>query len=296
VAFGDSAQGNVAITGGVQGDFVKQSVVVENNQGEIKIGDEIHHHHYAQLLPPAPHRLPPPLPLSAGQAKSLTEEVNGVSLEMVLIPGGRFKMGSSEGNGCHVEWPEHEVTMDDFYIGKYPITQAQWEAVTGGNPSHFEGNKNLPVENVSWSEAKKFCAKLSRMTGREYRLPSEAEWEYACRAGTAGDHAGKLDEMAWYRENSGEKSHPVGEKQPNAYGVYDMHGNVWEWCEDVLHMNYQGCPSDGEAWWSGGDSGQRVKRGGCWADYETNCRSANRGWGGVHERGHYCGFRVASSV
>jgi formylglycine-generating enzyme required for sulfatase activity len=131
------------------------------------------------------------------------------------------------------------------------------------------------------------------MTGREYRLPSEAEWEYACRAGTAGDHAGKLDEMAWYRENSGEKTHPVGEKQPNAHGVYDMHGNVWEWCEDVLHMDYQGCPSDGGAWLSGGDSGQRVKRGGCWADFETSCRSANRGWGGVHERGHYCGFRVA---
>ncbi len=237
-----------------------------------------------------------PLPLLAEQAKSFTQGVNGVSLEMILIPSGEFKMGSPEGKGSHWEWPEHEVTVDDFYIGKYPITQAQWEAVMGGNPSHFKGNKNLPVENVSWNEAKKFCANLSLMIGREIRLPSEAEWEYACRAGTAGDHAGRLDEMAWYRENSGEETHPVGEKQPNVYGVYDMHGNVWEWCEDVWHSNYEECPSDSEAWWSGGDSGQRVKRGGCWADYETSCRSANRSHGGVHERGHYCGFRVACAL
>jgi formylglycine-generating enzyme required for sulfatase activity len=235
-----------------------------------------------------------PPPLSTELEKSFIPEVmKGVPPDMILIPGGRFRMGSPEGKGYDVERPEHEVNMDDFYIGKYPITQAQWEAVMGGNPSHFRGNKNLPIENVSWSDAKKFCEKLSRMTGREYRLPSEAEWEYACRAGTTGDHAGKLDEVAWYRENSGEKPHPVGEKRPNAYGLYDMHGNVWEWCEDVWHSDYKGAPSDGDAWLRGGDSSQRVQRGGCWADYETSCRSSNRGWGDVHDGGYYCGFRIA---
>jgi formylglycine-generating enzyme required for sulfatase activity len=235
-----------------------------------------------------------PPPLSAELEKWFIEEVNGVSLEMILIPGGMFRMGSPEGKGYDIERPEHVVGMGYFYIGKYPITQAQWEAVMGGNPSRFRGNRNLPVENVSWSDAKKFCEKVSRMTGREYRLPSEAEWEYACRAGTTGDHAGKLDEMAWYGKNSGEKTHPVGKKLPNAYGLYDMHGNVWEWCEDIWHGDYKAAPIDG-AWLSGGDSSLRIQRGGCWADSETSCRSANRGGGGVYDRGYYCGFRVACS-
>lgn len=195
-----------------------------------------------------------------------------LKIEMVEIPGGTFWMGSENGDD---EKPVHQVTVAPFAIGKYPVTQAQWQEVMSSNPSHFKGD-DLPVERVSWEDAQEFCRKLSQRTGQTYRLPTEAEWEYACRAGTTGDYAGKLDDMAWYRENSDNKTHPVGQKQPNAWGLYDMHGNVWEWCEDIWHESYEGAPSDSSAWLRDEDSEYRVLRGGSWLSLARACRSAYR--------------------
>lgn len=218
---------------------------------------------------------------------------------MVFVPGGTFLMGSSDTevraayeeakrirdvdvfNSYSLEEfssekPKHQVTVSSFYMGKYEVTQAQYQAVMGTNSSSYKDD-NLPVENVSWNKATEFCSKLSRMTGRKYRLPTEAEWEYACRAGTTGDYAGELDAMAWYRNNSGAFGpHPVGQKQPNGFRLYDMHGNVWEWCEDIWHENYNGAPSDGSAWLDGGDPKRRVFRGGSAFNFAISLRSAWR--------------------
>jgi formylglycine-generating enzyme required for sulfatase activity len=204
--------------------------------------------------------------------KPYIENLNGVPLEMILVPAGKFTMGSDKRDD---EKPPHEVIVPSFYIGKFQITQKQWQAVMGKNPSHFKGDE-LPVEGVSWHDAQAFCEKLRVMTGKAYRLPSEAEWEYACRAGTTGNYAGKLDEMAWYRGNSENQTHPVGQKKPNAFGLYDMHGNVWEWCEDVWRENYNGAPTDGSAWTDGGNQDRRVLRGGSWGLNDNYCRSAYR--------------------
>ncbi|HKQ77042.1 MAG TPA: SUMF1/EgtB/PvdO family nonheme iron enzyme [Blastocatellia bacterium] len=199
-------------------------------------------------------------------------------IEMVHVPGGSFLMGSPENETGHndKEKPRRSVTVRGFYIGKYELTQAQWRAVMGGNPSHFKGD-DLPVENVSWNDAKDFCRRLSEMTGENYRLPTEAEWEYACRAKTDGAYAGDLDSIAWYGNILDVKTHPVGRKQPNAFGIYDMHGNVWEWCEDDWHKSYANAPGDGSAWVDKPKrSSYRVVRGGDWNDNAVSCRSANR--------------------
>ena len=179
------------------------------------------------------------------------ENLNGVPLELIHIPAGKFTMGSDKSDR---EKPPHEVNVPGFYIGKFQITQKQWQAVMGKNHSHFK-EADLPVESVSWHDAQAFCGKLRAMTGKAFRLPSEAEWEYACRAGTTGDYAGELNAMAWYGNISGKEvldtrsisaevyyerlldngcqTHPVGKMKPNSFGLYDMHGNVWEWCEDI---------------------------------------------------------------
>ena len=203
-------------------------------------------------------------------------------------------MGSNDYNS---EKP-HEVSVPSFYIGKFQITQKQWQAVMGNNPSHFKGD-DLPVERVSWHDAQAFCEKLRAMTSKAFRLPSEAEWEYACRAGTTGDYAGELDEMAWYCKNSDRKTHPVGQKKPNAFGLCDMLGNVWEWCEDVSHDDYNGAPNDGSAWMDGGYQNSRVLRGGSWVDGNSSCCSATR-WGNnsgviINVNVDY-GFRVVVSA
>lgn len=216
-------------------------------------------------------------------------------IELVRIPPGGFMMGST--NGGATEKPVHQVTISQaFYMGKYEVTQGQWQAVMGNNPSNFKDCANCPVEQVSWDDAQKFIQRLNQTNdGYIYRLPTEAEWEYACRAGTTGDYAGNLSEMAWYSENSGSKTHSVGGKRPNDWGLADMHGNVWEWCQDWYHETYYGAPTDGSAWLSGGEQKYRVLRGGSWLDTNApNLRSASRNTASPDYRGSYIGFRVVA--
>jgi formylglycine-generating enzyme required for sulfatase activity len=165
-------------------------------------------------------------------------------------------------------------------MSKCLVTQKQWGKVMGSNLSIFKGD-DLPVENVSWEDVQEFVKKLNEKEGADkYRLPSEAEWEYACRAGTQtrysfGNDESKLGDYAWYLDSSGNKTHPIGQKQPNFWGLYDMHGNVWEWVQDRWHDNYESAPSDGSTW-EDGDSSSRVYRGGCWGVRARFCRSAVR--------------------
>ena len=270
------------------------------------------------------------------QAQYFTEELgNGVILDMVAIPGGKFLMGTEDreierlGKKYNVayfrrEKPQHEVTVQSFCMGKYPVTQGQWKAVASlpkvkrdleADPSNFKGG-NRPVEQVSWEDAVEFCQRLSKQTKREYRLPSEAEWEYACRAVTTTPfHFGETitTDLANYRgtdlEISGkvypgnyadepkgqyrEETTAVGIFPPNAFGLYDLHGNVWEWCQDDFHENYGGAPIDGRAWRSGiSNKNQKVIRGGSWDDFPVNCRSAYRHYHACDFRNLYIGFRV----
>jgi formylglycine-generating enzyme required for sulfatase activity/tRNA A-37 threonylcarbamoyl transferase component Bud32 len=200
---------------------------------------------------------------------------NSIGMEFVLVPAGRFQMGSSY--GYHNENPKHEVIIKaSFYLGKYQVTQREWTEMMENNPSHFTGDDRLPVEHVSWNDCQEFIKKLNaRNDGYVYRLPSEAEWEYACRAGTMGAYAGKLDEMAWHIRNSGFKTHRVGEKNANQFGLYDMHGNVWEWCQDMWHDSYNKAPSNGMAW-EDNSNDRRVARGGSCQEISHFCRSAYR--------------------
>ncbi len=232
-----------------------------------------------------------------------------IKLEMVLIPEGEFMMGAPETEleSSNSERPQHLVTVPTFFMGKYPITQAQWKAIMGNNPSRFEGDKR-PVESVSWEEAKEFCDRLSKKTGREYRLPTEAEWEYACRAGTttpfhfgetiSTELANYYGEAAYGEGVKGEyrgETTPLGEFPANKFGLCDMHGNVWEWCEDDWHENYEGAPNDGRAWRS--ESGRiKVLRGGSWLYNPPVCRSAIRFNSTRDIRLNTFGFRVACVV
>ena len=237
-----------------------------------------------------------------GKASQKVEKLgNWVNLEMVYIPGDTFQMGSSESNS---EQPLHQVTIKPFYLGKYPITQEQWEAVMGNNPSEFKGEKR-PVEQVSWDDAVKFCQKLSQKTGKTYRLPAEAEWEYACRAGTTtlfhfgetitpdlvnydGNYPYDSAQSGLYRQQTTD----VGSFPPNPFGLYDMHGNVWEWCSDRWHDNYNGAPTDGSSWETGTDD-RRVLRGGSWLNVAFLCHSALRSRVSAGLRSSFFDFRVA---
>ena len=232
---------------------------------------------------------------------------NGTQLEMVFIPGGTFQMGSPLGEGDDDEHPQHLVTVDSFRMGRYAVTQAQYLAVMGKNPSRFKDSDRLPVENVGWNDAKAFCDRLSTMTGKECRLPSEAEWEYACRAGTTTPfHFGKMitTELANYDGNYTYGSGPKGVYRQkttpednfgvaNAFGLCDMHGNVWEWCEDDWHDSYEGAPVDGSAWIEASVKNRsKVLRGGSWFNLPRNCRSASRNGLSCDGINFNVGFRV----
>jgi eukaryotic-like serine/threonine-protein kinase len=221
--------------------------------------------------------------------QSFTENLENVILDMIAIPGGKFLMGSPEGEGDDDEKPQHEVTIPPFYMGKYPVTQAQWEKVASlpkveldlkSQPSYFKG-ENLPVEQVSsWSDVQEFCARLSKATGKLYRLPSEAEWEYACRAKTTtpyyfGDQI-TTDLVNYGRNEKYGQTTEVGKFPPNAFGLYDMHGNVCEFCEDNWHENYINAPIDGSVWINQSKEERVVMRGGSWIHNPGCCRSAYR--------------------
>lgn len=250
-------------------------------------------------------------------------------LRMMQIPAGTFFMGSpdDEPERSDSEGPQHGVTVSEFFMAKYPVTQAQWRIVAAmekvnrdlkSDLSKFKGDLR-PVEQVAWHDAVEFCDRLTVHTNRQYRLPSEAEWEYACRAGTTTPfHFGETitTEVANYRGTDGEESDwsgsygdgPKGEYRAettpvdhfgiaNTFGLCDMHGNVWEWCADYWHENYSGAPTDGSAWVEGGDSLHRVLRGGAWFDTPKKCRSAYRDPKlPVFRYDHVLGFRVVCSA
>ncbi len=265
--------------------------------------------------------------LLAKPAKKLT---NSISMTLVRIEPGSFQMGTtkeqidqllrlfrdSEREGFDAEQPQHLVKITrPFYLGTHPVTQGQYKAIMGSNPSHFKGSDDLPVENVSWLDAVSFCNKMSEkdkrtafyringtdvadVGGNGYRLPTEAEWEYACRAGSAtlfpfGDDAGKLGEHAWCFSNSQSKTHLVGQKSPNAWGLYDLLGNVYEWCADWYDEKYYAWSSAADPPGASGAS-YRVFRGGCWHFDAGGCRPAARAGNAPETRGSCVGFRVAA--
>ncbi|MEG4852326.1 bifunctional serine/threonine-protein kinase/formylglycine-generating enzyme family protein [Microcoleus sp. B5-D4] len=241
------------------------------------------------------------------QAQFFSENLgSGAILDMVAIPGGRFVMGSpsTEAGRSNNEGPQRTVNISPFFMGKYPITQEQWEVVMGNNPSDIKGLKR-PVEQVSWNNALEFCQKISQKTGKTYRLPSEAEWEYACRAGTTtpfyfgetitpdlvnydGNYPYNAAPKGLYRKQTTD----VGSFPPNPFGLYDMQGNVWEWCSDKWHDNYSGAPTDGSSWETATDN-KRVLRGGSWNNHALYSRSADRDRNSAGYKLRNWGFRVA---
>jgi formylglycine-generating enzyme required for sulfatase activity len=221
---------------------------------------------------------------------------NSLGMKFAWIPPGTFKMGSPVGEpGRNDDEVQHDVILTKgFYLGVYEVTQAQWRAVMGDNPSAFKGD-DYPVECVSWADCQKFCEKLSLRDGRRYRLPTEAEWEYACRAGTTGEYSSgngenALRKVGWYAGNSNDRTNPVGGLAPNAWGLYDMHGNVWEWCADWYAPYPVGIVRDYQGPMFGGF---RVLRGGSWGHIPGYCRAADRGNRyAPSARLHYYGCRV----
>lgn len=234
--------------------------------------------------------------LAATSYAGYTDPVTG--MEFILVKGGCYQMGDAFGDGKASEQPVHEVCVSDFQIGKYEVTQAQYQAVMKTNPSIFKGcGSNCPVENVSYEDAKEFTRQLNDLTTRNYRLPYEAEWEYAARSGGKNEQfAGTSDlddlgEYAWFADNSGEKTHPTGTRRPNGLGIYDMNGNVWEWCKDWYDGNYyknslQKTPHGPLL------GSRRVYRGGSWNFTARDVRVTNRNDDTPRTRTDFIGFRL----
>ena len=225
-----------------------------------------------------------------------------VASQMVRVPGGTFMMGCKKGIGyCHSDQkPAHRVQMQSFEISKYEVPQNLWWVVMGENSSYMGYCAQCPVDLVSWEDIQIFLEKLNTLTGKQYRLPTEAEWEYAARGGQQSrgyDYAGSdnPDWVGWHRDNSGGRPHPVGQKKANELGLYDMSGNVREWVVDCWNNNYQGAPSDGSAWTSG-DCSRRVVRGGSWTHSPGGLRSATRNWDETGHRSYPFGFRIARTL
>ena len=249
--------------------------------------------------PPTPRQPVAPVPSAAP-----AEVRNSMGMEFVLIPAGTFQMGSTSAAADDDERPVRQVRIvQAFYLGKYEVMQAQWEAVMGNNPSHFKGCGDCPVEQVSWEDAQAFIRKLNEMEGKNrYRLPSEAEWEYAARAGTTTKYSWG-DEIGANRANcygcgsqwDGETTAPVGSFPANAWGLHDMHGNVWEWVQDCWNGSYQGAPADGSAWESG-DCFRRVLRGGSWGYNPWLLRAAVRSRSTTGDRYSGIGFRIVRTL
>ena len=222
---------------------------------------------------------------------------NGVSFEMVEVRGGTFRMGATSEQGSDAygeEKPVHSVTLSGYYIGKTEVTQALWKAVMGSNPSRFKGD-NMPVECVSWDDCQEFIRKLNSLTGQHFRLPTEAEWEFACRGGNNSlgyKYSGSnyIDNVAWYDGNSGDKTHPVGTKAPNELGIYDMTGNVWEWCCDWYGDYSSGAQTNPKGPY---DGSFRVDRGGSSHINAGICRSSNRSYASPGVRDDYIGLRLS---
>ena len=226
---------------------------------------------------------------------------NRLGMQFVLIQPGSFMMGSDTTTSAEI-LPHNVRLTQAFYLQTTEVTQGQWQRVMGTNPSFFSRcGADCPVENVSWEDAKRFIEKLNQLENTTtYRLPSEAEWEYACRAGTAtkysfGDNASRLGEFAWYNANSNRTIHPVAEKRPNPWNLYDMHGNVWELVEDDWHFNYNQSPADGRAWIDSPRGSRKVIRGGSWTNDAEYCRSTNRVVYVPSNPGNLTGFRLAKS-
>ena len=235
---------------------------------------------------------------SSAFANVLPITVNGITFNMIKVDGGTFTMGATpeQENPHQFEEPTHQVTLSSYYIGETEVTQELWKAVMGNNPSNFKGD-NLPVEQVSWEDCQTFIGKLNDLTGKRFRLPTEAEWEYAARGGKRSNHtqysgSSNIDDVAWYSGNSGSKTHPVKTKKPNEFGLYDMSGNVNEWCQDW----YGSYSSNAQTNPTGPDSGSyRVFRGGTWSIFGWFCRSSFRGNSSPGYRGYGLGFRLALS-
>ncbi|MEM7656339.1 MAG: formylglycine-generating enzyme family protein [Bacteroidota bacterium] len=230
---------------------------------------------------------------------SLHQHPSGLPIPMVRILAGSFMMGSKDEEAYEDEQPVHRVEVSSFSLGQYPVTQALWQAVMGENPSGFEGAERS-VETVSWDDCQRFLKELNAQTDGNYRLPTEAEWEYAARGGAISEgyrYAGsdELEEVGWYIRNSGEETHPVGQLLPNELGLYDLSGNVYEWCEDDWHDTYDGAPLDGSAWVDQPQRASlRVLRGGNWIFTARYCRVSNRYLYSPGYRYGIIGLRLAS--
>ena len=236
-------------------------------------------------------------PIPSQQSQTLSPILQTLINNMVRVEGGTFTMGATSEQGSDAdddEKPAHQVTLSSFSIGKYEVTQEEWQTVMGTNPSNFKGDRR-PVEEVSWEDCQEFIRKLNALTGKRFRLPTEAEWEYAARGGNRSrgyKYAGSNDvgSIAWYDDNSGTETHPVGQKLPNELGLYDMSGNVWEWCHDW----YGSYSSSSQTNPTGASSGSiRVFRGGGWGNFARNCRSSFRSYGTPSFRDSDLGLRLA---